>query len=326
MKFPNDQELDQLRKWKLEPKKFDQLKVYVPLELKDLYEKAGIPVDYTISISPKDFSPDDWALAFNMNRTSQEAITLGRNFSELVEEKEDFGIDDFITKIKDDRLATQEVKNVLINFLEAAKSWGVFSEGGMGIHDIVKAAQVSVIDFSRVRGETWALRNLITAWMTRQIYRERVLARKEEELAKVESREVKKVFPLTWIVAEEAHNFCPSDKETVSTEPILNIAKQGREPGISLVVITQMPNKVHQDVLSQCDLVISFRLTSKDDLQALHAIMQTYVQEDLWKYINRLPRNMVGSAVLLDDNLEKIFTVNIRPRKSWHAGGTAAIT
>ena len=144
-------------------------------------------------------------------------------------------------------------------------------------------------------------------------------------MAKVENRKPEKVFPLTWIVAEEAHNFCPSDMPTVSTEPLLTLAKQGREPGISMVIITQMPNKVHQDILSQCDLVISFRLTSKDDLQALHAIMQTYVQEDLWKYINRLPRNMMGSAVLLDDNLEKIFTVNIRPRKSWHAGGTAII-
>jgi DNA helicase HerA-like ATPase len=326
MKFTNDQELDSLRQWNLEPKKFDQLKVYVPLELKDLYEKAGIPVDYTVSISPKDFSSDDWVLAFNLNRTSQEAITLGRNFNELSEDGKDFGIDEFIEKIMDDRIASQEIKNVLMNFLEAAKGWGIFSKGGMGIYDIIKPGQVSVIDFSRVKGEAWALRNLVAAWITRETYRERVLARKEEELAKVENRKPEKVFPLTWIVAEEAHNFCPSDISTVSTEPLLTIAKQGREPGISMVIITQMPNKVHQDILSQCDLVISFRLTSRDDLQALHAIMQTYVQEDLWKYINRLPRNMMGSAVLLDDNLEKIFTVNIRPRMSWHAGGTAAIT
>jgi DNA helicase HerA-like ATPase len=326
MKFSNDQEIDPLRSWDLEPKKFDQLKVYVPLELKELYEKAGIPVDYTVSISPKDFSSDDWVLAFNLNRTSQEAITLGRNFNELADEGKDFGIDEFVIKIKDDQLATHEVKNVLINFLEAAKGWGIFSKGGMGINDIVKPGQVSVIDFSRVKGEAWALRNLVAAWITRETYRERVLARKEEELAKVENRKPEKVFPLTWIVAEEAHNFCPSDMPTVSTEPLLTIAKQGREPGISMIIITQMPNKVHQDILSQCDLVISFRLTSRDDLQALHAIMQTYVQEDLWKYINRLPRNLMGSAVLLDDNLEKIFTVNIRPRKSWHAGGTAAIT
>lgn len=324
MKFPNEQQADLLKEWQLEQKGFDNVKVYVPLELKEIYEKAGIPVDYTISISPKEFSPDDWALAFNLERTSQEAVALERNFNELIAEK-DFDIDDFITNIKDDKMIGQEVKNVLINFLEVAKSWGIFSREGMEIEDIVKANQASVIDLSRVKGEAWGLRNLIAAWITRQTYRERVLARKEEELARVERREAKKVFPFTWLVFEEAHNFIPADIRSVSTDSILQIAKQGREPGVSLVVITQMPNKIHQDVLSQCDLVISFRLTSRDDLQALHSVMQTYIQEELWKYIERLPRWMIGSAILLDDNLEKIFTVNIRPRTSWHSGATAQI-
>ncbi|MEM5844456.1 MAG: ATP-binding protein, partial [Candidatus Aenigmatarchaeota archaeon] len=123
---------------------------------------------------------------------------------------------------------------------------------------------------------------------------------------------------------DEAHNFCPSDFETVSSQPFLTIAKQGREPGVSLVVITQMPNKIHQDILSQCDLVISHRLTSRDDLQALHAVYQTYMAEEIEKMINKLPR-WPGAALILDDNLEKIFTVCIRPRLSWHAGGTAAV-
>jgi len=71
-------------------------------------------------------------------------------------------------------------------------------------------------------------------------------------------------------------------------------------------------------------LVISFRLTSRDDLQALHAVMQTYMAEEIEKFINRLPR-WPGAAIILDDNLEKVFTVNIRPRLSWHAGGTATL-
>ncbi len=325
MKFPNEQQRGLLKEWQLEPKGFDNVKVYVPLELKEAYEKAGIPVDYTISISPREFSPEDWILAFNLERTSQEAITLEKNFNEMLTEKEDFDIDDFVTKIKDDKLVGQDVKNVLINFLEVAKTWGIFSKEGMKIEDIVKPSQASVIDLSRVKGEAWGLRNLIAAWITRQIYRNRVLARKEEELSKIEVRETKKTFPLTWLVFEEAHNFIPSDIKTVSTESVLTIAKQGREPGVSLIVITQMPNKIHQDVLSQCDLVISFRLTSRDDLEALHSVMQTYIQEELWKYIDRLPRGMIGSAILLDDNLEKIFTVNIRPRISWHSGATATI-
>jgi hypothetical protein len=48
------------------------------------------------------------------------------------------------------------------------------------------------------------------------------------------------------------------------------------------------------------------------------------MQEEIEKMINRLPR-WPGAALILDDNLEKIFTVNIRPRLSWHAGGTAIV-
>lgn len=325
MKFPNEQQSDLLRKWQMEPKGFPQIKVYVPVELRQSYENAGVPVDYTIAISPREFSPDDWVLAFNFERTGEFAINIERTINNLLEEKK-FGIDDIIIKIKDDEQMSQHTKNVLVSYFEVAKSWGIFSEEGMSVRDIIKGGEISVIDLSRVKGEEWGVRNLLAAWITRQVYRERTIARKEEELAKIELRETKKIFPVTVLVFEEAHNFIPSGKQTVSSEPIKTIAKQGREPGVSLIVITQMPNKIHQDVLSQCDLVISFRLTSKDDLDALHAVSQTYMQEDLWKYINSLPRGWPGCCVIIDDNLEKVFSVNIRPRISWHSGATAQVT
>jgi hypothetical protein len=325
MKLPNEQQKSLLREWNLEPKGFEErVKVYVPYELKESYEKAGIPIDYLISLSPREFTPENWILTFNLERTSEFAINLERIINWLIERGIDFDLDDIIDAIREDGQMSQHVKNVLLSFFEIAKSWGIFSKEGMKIEDIVKKGQISVIDLSRIKGEEWGVRNLLAAWITCQVYRERIIARKEEEIARIEGREIKNLFPLTWLVFEEAHNFCPSNRKTVSTEPILRVAKQGREPGISLIVITQMPNKVHQDILSQCDLVISHRLTSREDLEALHRVMQTYVREELWKYLNTLPR-WPGSAVILDDNLERIFTVQIRPRVSHHAGGTAAI-
>ncbi len=324
MKFPNEQQRELLLKWNFEPKGFPNVKVYVPIELKEAYEHAGIPVDYAISISPKEFSPEDWVLAFNFEATSELAINLERKINSLLNEDCDFSIDDVITGVKDDEQISQHVKNVLVNYFEVAKGWGIFSERGMKINDIVKSGEISVIDLSRIKGEEWGIRNLLAAWITRQVYRERVIARKEEELSKIEGREPKTIFPLTWLVFEESHNFIPNDRQTVSSEPIKIVAKQGREPGVGLVVITQQPNRVHQDVLSQCDIVISFRLTSKDDLQALHRVHQTYMQEELEKILNKLPRQS-GSCIVLDDVLEKIFTVGIRPRISWHSGATAQL-
>jgi hypothetical protein len=97
--------------------------------------------------------------------------------------------------------------------------------------------------------------------------------------------------------------------------------KQGREPGISLLFITQRPNKLHEDALAQSDIIIAHRLTAMADLEALRGIMQSYMMEDIEKYINELPRQK-GTAIVLDDNSERIYTLQARPRKTWHAGGS----
>jgi len=326
MKRPNDQQSELLRSWDLEPHGFDNVHVFVPFEQQEEFQQAGIPIDQGISILPYEFSAEEWSLAFNLKRTDPVAISLEKNINELTESGKKFTIDDIITKIRDDHETSKEAKDALENMLTVAGQWGVFGERGINIDDLVKPGQISIVDVSRLRAtEAWSVRNFLVAILTRKIYQYRVIARKEEEVAKIEGLKGSgKKYPVVWLVIDEAHNFVPSDQETVSSAPILTIAKQGREPGVSMIVITQMPNKIHQDVLSQTDLVISHRLTSKADIDALHAVMQTYLLEDMWKYINQLPR-WSGAAIILDDNLEKIFSVNIRPRISWHAGGTATV-
>jgi hypothetical protein len=325
LKRPNEQQIDLLRVWELEPRGFDNVKVLVPFKQLEEFKAAGIPVDDGISILPWEFSAEEWTLAFNLKRTDAASIVLEKNVNVLLEGKGKFGIEDLIEKIRDDREVAQEVKDSLTNMLTVAAQWGVFGTQGVEINKLVQPGQISIVDVSRLKSsEAWSVRNFLVATIAKKIYEFRVLARKEEEIAKLEGIEMKKKYPIVWLIADEAHNWVPSDYETVSSEPFRTIAKQGREPGVSLVVITQMPNKVHQDVLSQADMVISHRLTSKADIDALYAVMQTYLLESIWKYINELPR-WPGAAIILDDNLEKIFSVNVRPRLSWHAGGTAVV-
>lgn len=322
MKFPNETQLQLLNNWGLEPKGFDKIKIYVPEKQLEEYEKAEIPVDGTISISLSDLTAEDLILAFNLERNSELAVTLEKNFNSLLEYGKTFGLDDLIDSIMSDAKTKKETKDALISLLEVLSQWGIIKREGTKINELVKPGEVIVFDFSRLKSQE--VRTLVAGLITREVMHQRILSRKEEEVSKIAGERQKIKFPLTWLVFEESHNFCPSDRDVSSSADIKRIAKEGREPGIGLICITQMPAKIHQDILSQTDLVISFRLTSRDDLQALHAVMQTYVQEDLEKYLNRLPRSP-GAAILLDDNLEKIFTVNIRPRVSHHAGGTAVI-
>ncbi|MBI2084804.1 MAG: ATP-binding protein [Candidatus Aenigmarchaeota archaeon] len=322
MKVPNDEQLKTLTEWGLQPKDFNNIKIYVPESQIAEYEKAEIPVDGTISIALNELTAEDLVLAFNFERTSELAVALEKNFNQLLKAGKSFSIEDLIDLISSDKRLDKGTKDTLVNFLELLSQWEVIKKEGTKVRDLVKPGHVIVFDFSRLKSQE--VRTLVAGLVSREIMHQRILARKEEEIAKITGEKSKAKFPITWIIYEEAHGFVPNDGETSSSADIKRIAKEGREPGVGLMVITQQPNKVHSDVLSQSDIVISFRLTSKDDLQALHRVHQTYMQEELEKMINKLPR-VPGASLILDDVLEKIFLVNIRPRLSHHAGSTAVI-
>jgi hypothetical protein len=71
------------------------------------------------------------------------------------------------------------------------------------------------------------------------------------------------------LVIDEAHNVCPAapaDPLTaLATETAVQIAGEGRKFGLHLLVATQRPAKVHENVLSQCDNLILMRMNSPGD-------------------------------------------------------------
>lgn len=75
------------------------------------------------------------------------------------------------------------------------------------------------------------------------------------------------------IVIDEAHNICPQfpqdANQALATEHVMRIAGEGRKYGMYLLLSTQRPSKVHQNVLSQCDNLILMRMNSAVDIRAL---------------------------------------------------------
>ena len=71
------------------------------------------------------------------------------------------------------------------------------------------------------------------------------------------------------LVIDEAHNVCPAapaDALTAfATEHAVRIAGEGRKFGIYMLVATQRPQKVHENVISQCDNLVLMRLNSAAD-------------------------------------------------------------
>ncbi|MBD3203733.1 hypothetical protein GF327_05530, partial [Candidatus Woesearchaeota archaeon] len=134
-----------------------------------------------------------------------------------------------------------------------------------------------------------------------------------------EEKSKKQEYPLVWLVIDEAHEFLPVSGKTAATDALVTILREGRQPGISLILATQQPGKIHTDVMTQSDTILSHRITAKLDIDALGMLMQSYMRQGLDKFINELPR-VKGAAIILDDNNEKMYPMRIRPRFTWHGG------
>jgi DNA helicase HerA-like ATPase len=71
------------------------------------------------------------------------------------------------------------------------------------------------------------------------------------------------------VVIDEAHNVCATEPEdplgALATELAVRIASEGRKYGLYLVVSTQRPQKVHPNVVTQCDNLVLMRLNSAAD-------------------------------------------------------------
>jgi hypothetical protein len=78
------------------------------------------------------------------------------------------------------------------------------------------------------------------------------------------------------IVIDEAHNVCPSRAEdpitAIAADTVVRIAAEGRKFGLYLLVSTQRPQKVHENVISQADNLVLMRLNSAADAAFAQAV------------------------------------------------------
>lgn len=77
------------------------------------------------------------------------------------------------------------------------------------------------------------------------------------------------------LVIDEAHTVCPaqptSPMQEAATRLAVQIAGEGRKYGIYLLVSTQRPQKLHPNVISQCDNLVLMRMNSEADIAQLQA-------------------------------------------------------
>ncbi len=333
MKFPNLKDKELLEKWGLEPKGIET-NLLVPHGFAEQFGKSGIPVDAPFSLRLSELSSSDLCMTFGLDQYSNHGILIERVVKWLQENKQNYGLNEMIDAVRNAKFADPSVRAGVENRLIAAEQWGLFHEKGTPLKTLLKPGKVNILDISPYSSAIggWSVRALVVGLLVRKIFRARMLARKIEEKAALSSAEhplyssegEEADVPMTWFILDEAHELMPRVGETPATEPLLQLIREGRQPGLTLVAATQQPGKIHTDMMSQCDLVLAHRVTAVPDIEALNTIMSNYMVFTLEKYMASLPR-VKGSGILLDDNSEKVYAIRTRPRLTWHGGESATV-
>ena len=263
-----------------------------PMGVFDTLDTAadGEPVPTTViddpAVRPRSLDPKSWCALLGLSPESGAGGLVWQaagNCESLAEMRAD--VEEADAPKVDKRAAT--------NHISLAESWGVFDEDGMTASDL-GSSEITVVD---VAGLDAAPMNAVVRGIGEALYRARI------------DRDIPR---LPWVLIDEAHTFF----DGVARSALETILTRGRAPGVSIVMATQRPSVVPEVAVSQSDILMSHRLTSEVDLEALETAQPTYMKSSLSE---RLPTGP-GEVVIIDDATETVHAAQIRRRATPHGG------
>lgn len=149
-----------------------------------------------------------------------------------------------------------------------------------------KKGGIKIIDFSEVPSDVLPLIVSLIARLTFSIQQWTIPAKRH---------------PIA-LFCDEAHLYIPVRSEgdaanEVSIKIFEKIAKEGRKYGVGLVVISQRPSEVNLTVLSQCNNLVTMRLTNAED----QAVVRKLLPDSLGGFGDVLPILDTGEALIVGD-------------------------
>ncbi|WP_049971665.1 ATP-binding protein [Haladaptatus cibarius] len=250
---------------------------------------SGFEVISTPRVSANALPPRAWCdlLSLDHERPTGSLVWRAATESKALTEMKDFVAE------ADANRATRRAAR---NHLALAESWDIFSPDGITAADCVEPTSGIVLDCS---GYDESAMNAVVRAVAEDLYRARI---------------VESVRKLPWLVVDEAHAFFGG----VANPALRTIITRGRRPGVSFVAATQRPAVLPEVAVSQSDLLVAHRLTSRNDRDALAHARPAYMQGS---FADRMPETP-GSAVVVDDATESVHAVRIRKRQVEHGGGS----
>jgi len=291
LKYPNDENLDKLKKLDIKPKGYpSQIQEFSP-------DVQTNPECKPLKISNKDLSP---AELIHMLPAKLSNAQLGVLYSSLknIGNKADF--DELLLELENE---DSSVKWTLINILEYVKKTGLFSDAPTPLFELVKTGRASIINLKGVNPE---VQEVVVYKIVKDLFMERK----------------KGNIPPFFLVIEEGHNFIPERTygESKSSGVLRQIFSEGRKFGLGVCIVSQRPSRVEKNALSQVNTQIILKVTNPNDVKSISSSVEGLTAET-----EKEIKNITIGTALITGVVDLPIFVNIRTRRSKHGGASVKI-
>jgi hypothetical protein len=344
--IPEDREqLADIKRWGLSPARIPSFRL-----LKPRGEASELPDVQEYTIDPAHLAIDDWCSLIQEERYTPIGHTVETLIGKVactgyttvptaagsggrrVSPKRDFGLADLLACLRDDQdlnsTTAQQTRNAVLWRLNGLSNTALFATGGMSVRQILRAGELTIFLMRKLDNATKAI---VVSVICKQIF---TLMGEFHTKRKVSRRRGTKMpsgyegLPAgAWVIIDEAHLVCPSDRDTSAKNALIEYVKRGRDAGLSLVLATQQPSAIDSRVLSQVDLAVSHRLVMEGDISAALARMPanlpakvTIAGQEVSSASGLVRMLDTREALIADAESSRAFLVAMRPRLTAHGG------
>jgi len=116
------------------------------------------------------------------------------------------------------------------------------------------------------------------------------------------------------LACDEAHLYLPRDEncnnlQRNAVHQFGRIAKEGRKYGITLMIISQRPSDVNTGILSQCNNILTLRLTNINDQEVVKKLMP----DSMNGLVEQLPLLSIGELIAIGDSVVLPLKIQVTP-------------
>lgn len=126
--------------------------------------------------------------------------------------------------------------------------------------------------------------------------------------------------PISFI-CEEAHRYVPKGDEAIfepTRRSLARIAKEGRKYGVSLGLVTQRPSEISESVLSQCNTLVTLRMSNDQDQQ----FVRRALPDSLKSLTDALPSLRTQEAIIVGEGVSvpvRAYLNDLAPDRQPHS-------